>query len=283
MKILRYLGVAAAAGCLAAGCKEAELERWDSPASIYFAFATQGRALDNSTEGINMIRNGVDVADSLVGIPVSILGATVPYDRPIAVESLYDQTTNATEGVDYQFVETVIPANSTTGYVVVRLITTDNLHNAGDPGLFMKLKLVANRHFNTDYTDILDASAPKDPVTGEDLLDPRVFSIRYANAKEQSPLWNAVGGAKDMETYFGTWSNRKVLLMCDILNLSYDDFYPVDRTPQQAFDAMIGNPSAAMAAAYTLNRALEAYRRANDGADMKDEFGNMIRFGVTGW
>lgn len=102
-----------------------------------------------------------EITDSIVLVPLTIMGAPVNYNRPVnVVVQAYpeDIATNkyitAVEGVHYEILEAVVPADSVRGYIKVRTMRATKQKDK-EPAI-LHLSLRPNENFGTEFDSIMN-------------------------------------------------------------------------------------------------------------------------------
>lgn len=197
-------------------CKEDELMGYQLDDNIFFSWArtTFADSLD-----ISFIYDITPKADSTVQVPVSVMGNVVDHNREFKFV-VDKETTTAQEGTEYKLKsETcVIPAGQETGYIEVILYNTDDL---AKKSVQIGLRLEPNSNFKTNYTYIESGSSSQKNELME-TMDPlycRVISSAVINKPKAWVDYN------DLYTNnFGAYSNAKLLVLCEVLNLNLRDW-----------------------------------------------------------
>jgi hypothetical protein len=241
---------------------------------IYFEFAslTMAQLRDQKIDWAHpdrvQVRFGYDKApkqDSTVQIAVKVMGRAVSYDRPVTV-ALIDKESSAVEGVDFEILPSVIPANSLTGTLNVRLMNTDTLQTAT---LLARLRLTPNAHFHVDYTQ----------VKVSDGISATEYSV-YFDARHDMPgLWaDATSGAR-LKIYFGEYSEKKLELMCLVWGFTRDHFeYDSETyaTTMECLEARIPSSVSSLGGYFiTLNHYVLNWEKEH-GVPLLDENGRRV-------
>ncbi len=235
MKNLKYILLTAAVGFMAFGCEQS-LQTYDSgetPANIYFTFANydgQDNMLAVDSTSVSLLKSGVVMADSILEIPVSVMGLPVDYARAIAFRSIAQEgvTNEAVEDRDYELLPSEIMADSVRGVVRVKLLSSDALTAQGPLGLKFKLELLPNEHFRTDYKALNDPGVALDSTRKVFNMSALNFKVYFNNDTEFSLLWDAqVNNQRaTIVNNFGEFSNEKVALIIELSGKTYQDWYP---------------------------------------------------------
>lgn len=146
----------------------------------------------------------VEIKTHLIEIPVYILGTVPHVDRDFAIEVI-DDSSNATEGVQYSIGRTVIPADSVRGYIPVT-INRDELRGSYSEG-YIYYQLYIRLKENASFRPTLS-------------LAEQVFKLRFSNAVDR-PDWY-VDGQKHTEENkkwpverLGVWHPFKLIKMVE--------------------------------------------------------------------
>jgi len=164
-----------------------------------------------------------------VNLKVMVTGPLKDYDRIFKIEINPDSTT-AQVGVhfDQPPQEVVIPANSYMAYVpVVVHRTTDIAVSEKTIGL----RLVKNEFFELSFPQ-WDAVAGFTAGTIFKTFDASLHSIRISDFIVQPSVWIGSVTAEGQETgLWGAFSRKKLELICEKFNLTYNDFTSTTTMP----------------------------------------------------
>jgi len=189
-------------------CKKQDIPSFDAAPSIYF-LATAQWSGDPATDSLltSFGYAADNVTDSIIKLPISVLGKTSPIDREYKVTAVASGTT-AKAGYNYDLPEkTVIRAGLSTDSLTITIHRTpDILYNP----LSLTLQLEPNDNFKTDMTmDTLDA------VTGKPVYY-TIFKVVMQDGLTQPATWNQVS------FYFGTFSVKKLKLIHAVAGMPLD-------------------------------------------------------------
>lgn len=300
MRILKYLGIIAAAACLAVSCKQ-DLPTYDTlTTNVYFAFGNVESNVTDSTS-LAILKNGSPV-DSVIKVNVVIMGQPVGYDRPIAFEIPADGYSSAVAGRDLELLttESFIPANSVKGAVKIKLLNSDELTAAGSIGLKFKVRLLPNEHFTTNLSSLSDKTVDDDEERKKYKMNSLNFKIRFNNDTQESILWNSetygtttqgVNQHKLWVDMWGKFSPEKVKMIIEASDggITEDELYPYwEYIISQVSGRPLPPPTSS---AYTyavmqvynssrrnatwaanFNKMLAHYKQENNGKDMIDTY-----------
>ncbi|MDR1274381.1 MAG: DUF4843 domain-containing protein [Odoribacteraceae bacterium] len=164
-------------------CSEDKLPLYSGEHAVYF-----------KEKEINFSFGLMSVMDSVVRVPVTSTGAPVGYDRHFRV--VYDSV-SGTPGTHFDPlpVEGIFPADSSTGYIPVKLRRVE-----GDDAIYeINLRLVANDEFSINLPEKYDQ---------RDTIDVTRAKLTYSSAMTMPPAW-VVG-------MFGYFSATKYVLFCEL-------------------------------------------------------------------
>lgn len=200
-KHLYRLGMLLLVACMS-GCIEEHYLKFDSEfTGIYFT-------ADSTSYSFGVTPD--EVREHVVKIPVQIMGAPTKEARKINFE-LVELASAAKEGVQYVFEESIIPADSITGYISARIFR-DNLegnHIDGYTRYRVHLRLLPNEHF----TPTLDS------LSQHQLL-------KFDNAVEQPEWYNVAGEKVWLKGSLGVWHPYKLIKMVEYFH-SIKDIQPL--------------------------------------------------------
>lgn len=197
---------------------ERDLMSYEGEESIYFAVQRGhewGSEKDWPYLPNSLAEFGTILQDTLtLQIKVMITGAEKDYPRPFKVVVNPDSTT-AVEGVHYQALadEYVLGANSSYAYVPVVVYRQPEMQT---DTVTLGLKLVANDYFTLvfDEFDKMDQFTTGDVVY--ESFDATMHKILMTDIMVQPAMWS--------KWEFGTFSPKKLNLMCQELGYTYEDF-----------------------------------------------------------
>jgi hypothetical protein len=197
-------------------CDYDHLPTYEEAASVYFLQPSKvDSAIVDLTIGAFTLKD-----DSLLRIPIQLLGKVSLQDRPIAYQLLSD-TSTAIEGTDIECLPSFIEAGKSSGYLNVRLKNSTALQERGDT-LFALLQLLPNEYLRTDY-NALYASKP-----GKNSLQFRVYITSRLGGKPR--LWRMPGVGQLMNAGLGgnmnvdIYSDRLYKILLDVCNIPEELF-----------------------------------------------------------
>lgn len=199
--IIRYILTVCSVAMLCS-CVEDDLTTYSSNDSIYFSPSVEGAVATNPFDSLfyslGLVPNSF--TDSLISIPVKVMGKVVDYDREFSVELSAGST--AVEGTNFEFAnDLLIPAGQIAAEVQIRLFKTpDILEDTVNIGL----RLLSNEHFGTDMQNDFNE-------LGEKELSHIDFDVYLTAVITQPRYWFA--------PYLGDFSVKKILLMAEILDI----------------------------------------------------------------
>ena len=219
---------------LAGGCEQ-ELMDYEGEEGVYFA-VQHGNRFGSERVWPYQPYTNVEFVKTLedqitVNIKVMVTGPLKSYDRPFLVAINADSTT-AVAGVHYEPLsgETVIiPANATTGYVPVIVKRTPDMSTEIKK---IGLKLIPNEHFTLAFEE-WDAIARYTEGSIVPSFDASLHTLNINDFIVKPAVWTGSADAEGTREsgYWGTFSRKKIELMCDYFDVTYDDFASVETMP----------------------------------------------------
>lgn len=253
-----------------ASCGDHELHTYDDVARIYFKYADTssfGESDDQTT--INM---GYDVPlkdDSLIRIPIKLMGRMSDVDRDVKAVVLAEEST-AVEGEDIEIVSASLPADSIYGNVTVRLKRTENIAKAT---LYARICLRSNDNFHTDYS-----TSKKDGSIRNGLI----YTVFFTALAEKPSLWAASASSARLKSVFGDYSNTKMNAIYEACGVTreYFELDPADNDPSglTTYDKRFTREVSFGMVSLT-NRYLARYKEEH-GEPLMDENGQEVKTGV---
>lgn len=214
---------------------EKELINYRGIEGIYFA-VQHGSA--NGTENnwpyqpFSKVRfAAVQGQDTTIRLKVLTTGPIYAYDRNFEVEVNPDSTT-AVMGKHFSAVKRhmTIPANSSKTYVEVKLHRTADLKQASKQ---IGLRLVPSDQLSLSFPQwdaIPGYTQSTDPIIQE--FDAGLHTILLDDLLPKPTVWSGNVGADLVESgNWGEYSEKKMLLICEVMNLSYQDFSSTTTMP----------------------------------------------------
>lgn len=215
MKIHRYgaIPLLAAAALTFGACNES-IRTYEGQTGVYFAMLQGGSTDDNprytAFSGVPFaLTHGA--TDSLFLLRVKLIGSVADHPRAIAYRTVAESTT-AREGYDYTLPEQTcnIEAGQIFGYIPIHFFRQPTLDGNE---LTLTLELLPTADFDLPLSSWLPVGGTE--TTGTDVLRHTVaVSDKYVR----------LDGWSDM--FFGTYSDKKIKLMCNIFFLTLNDFMP---------------------------------------------------------
>lgn len=194
MKILRLFPVFLL--LFAMGCEKEKVHAFLGEDRIQFAKTNSSKsAVYEENLGFSFAGKGA-ISEHEMIIPLVIAGRTASVDRQVAIEIVPEKTT-AQEGIDYILEESFIPAESSQGYVKVKLLNTESLETETKT---LTIRVVANDNFQVGLQKQL------------------VSSISFYNYLVMPPNWSLVSRS------FGDYSLVKhefILFYLDIPSIAF--------------------------------------------------------------
>lgn len=181
-----------------------ELKKYDGINSIYFV-----ASIDPTTNGVtdktemSFGLSSPSQVDSIIGIPVRVLGVPSGADREYRFRVIDSST--AKKGKDYDFVNTkfIMKAGAVTDTIKIKLYRTAILT---DTALSIALKLEANENFATKMDSLSDNTA-----TGQK-LSYISHTVYVSDVLRKPRYWSP--------SSFGDYSKKKLLLICQLMNIT---------------------------------------------------------------
>lgn len=166
----------------------------------------------------------VQGSDTTIRLKVRLIGPMYTYDRPFGVTIDPDSTTAELDkhyrAIPNQF---VIPANSSEAFIPVTVIRTPDLKsNAKTIGL----RLLASEQLALAFPEwdaIPGYTQSPDPIVQE--FDASLHKVIIDDLLPKPEVWSGSVAANNLEAgNWGEYSEKKILLICEVMGLSYIDF-----------------------------------------------------------
>lgn len=260
-----------------ASCKK-EMMGYEGMEGVYFAVQSGPSYASPSSwpyrpyTNIEFVKQPNNINELTADIKVMITGPVKNYDRPFRVVINPDSTT-AQAGVHYlPFPEIfVIPANSTFGFIPVTLKRTPDLTVENKR---IGLRLVANEHFGLAFPDWKALPGLGISILGTDTaFNATLHTINTNDLMVQPAVWRgSVVLATNKETgSWGAFTRKKMELMCQLFNLTYQDF-----SSETTMTLVLTNLIASEMTRYLINQF-------NAGTPVKEDDGRLMWCGSVPW
>ncbi len=293
-------------GAATLSCVKDKIELYESPARVFFNYAPATDAWYATHVDSVVVNIGkFGETERVIELSIKTMGRTSDVDRAVEVVTVttgvrdggvQELGTTAVEGTDFEIVEAVIPAGKIDGVIKVKLINTDHLTQATAdaepnvakyPGLRIRLRIVENGNFRTDFVI-------EDEATGRSNLE---YTVNYNNLQVPSLFVQSAANntfRAIITEGFGAWSKVKFDFICQTLRLDPQWWDPVFGTSsgieesietgiwRNAADYLTNrlgaNYQAIIKAVWIreVNRALRDYKTEN-GAPLLDENNQEVR------
>lgn len=254
------------------GC-EKDIMDYEGVEGVYFAVQHGSSWGNERTWPYQPYSNVEFVKSSLneltIQVKVMVTGPAKDYDRLLNVEINPDSTT-AVEGIHFNALpnQFVIPAGALFVNIPVEL------KRAADLKKTMKmigLRLIANDNFQLSFPD-WDAIPAFSSGTIVKKFDASLHSIRINDFMVQPAVWIGSIQQGNMESgQWGAFSQKKIELMCQVMDLTYEDF-----SSTQTMPSILSGLVASTCARYLIAR-YEA------GTPILEEDGRLMFIGNVPW
>lgn len=257
MKINRYgMVLTGAALVLGLGACNETIQTYDGQQGVYFAMLQSGSSEDNpryNAASSVPFALTLGATDSLFMLRVKIIGPVADYPRSFSYR-VVDAESTAEPGSDYTLPDTPcqVAAGEIYGYIPIHFYRQPSLDGQERT---LTLELLPNEHFDLPLTSWL-------PVNGTETVGTDI--IRHTVTV--SDKYVRLDGWSDM--FYGTYSDKKIKLICSVFGLTLADFQP---------DAM------SYVEKKVLGQNFRRYLDAEEAAgrtvyeDYTDEFGNPVK------
>lgn len=256
-------------------CSKEDLLTYEDVNRIYFKYADENSVGDPDNQ--KTINLGYDIPlkdDSIVSIPIKLMGSVAEVDRAVKVE-LMSAESSAVEGEDFEFISALLPAHSIYGDVKLKLKRTANI---AQETLLARIRLASNENFHTDYSSLV--------VNGDNDRNGLIYNLFFTALADKPSLWSASMSSVMLTQYFGPFSNEKLVVICEACGVTRD-FFDIDPTDNDPTGRATMNKRIPTALSYGMisqvNRYLQKYKDEHDGKPRLDENGAEITMGNNGW
>jgi hypothetical protein len=219
----------------APGCKK-EMMSYEGVEGVYFAVQQKSTSIGKEADGPFFNFTNVEFAkfagnEATVNVKVRITGPLKSYDRPFRVE-INPDSTDGQLGVHYKALvsEVVIPANMEYAFVPVTLLRTADIATTVKR---VGLRLVPNEYFKLSFPEwdaIPGRTYTDGPVPAE--YDAGLHTLRVNDFIAKPAIWVGQLATDGTETgQWGVFTEKKIRLMMQLMNLAYTDFASVETMP----------------------------------------------------
>ena len=251
-------------------CADEDLMTYEDVPRIYFKYADASSSDFGENEDQITVNMGYDRPlknDSIIKIPIKLMGRVSETDRAVKVVMIPEEST-ATEGEDIEILSAYLPANSIFGNVEVRLKRTEAVDNEM---LFARIRLASNENFHTDYS-----TSRYDKGNNRNGL---IYSIYFTALAEKPSLWAASYSSMTLESTFGAYSNAKMNVIYEACGVTreYFEIDPEDNDPtgKETFTKRFSR-EVSFGMISLINRYLVKYKEEH-GEPLVDEFGEEVK------
>lgn len=186
-------------------CSEEEVANYSSSDRIYFNNKSEP---DSVIVNLKAADKPVYVDDTIIRIPVRLLGYSSNVDRAFTAEALDAST--AVVGRDFEILPSYILADTNSGTLNVKLKNSDLLKGGETLALYLMLR--PNEFFDTDYSE--------DIATNKEYNNLYYKIFFYATVDVEPGLWKdyvrtaSYGVSGGLKLYLGEYSLRKFEVFC---------------------------------------------------------------------
>lgn len=173
----------------------------------------------------------VSASDTTILLKVMVTGRLYDYDRKFSVAINPDSTT-AILDTHYKSIPTslVIPANANFTHIPVTVIRTADLKTSAKK---IGLRLVPGEQLTVTFPEwdaIPSYASMSDPIVKQ--YDAGLHTVVLNDWMVKPVAWSGAVAANKLETgNWGEFSEEKMLLMCQVMNFTYNDFDDKEAMP----------------------------------------------------
>lgn len=214
---------------------EKELMGYQGEEGVYFAVRRGQNAIYmqqwpyHPTTSINLF--SLTKNDTIVGITVALAGPQKDYERSFHVE-INPDSTSALVDQHFQIVNPtpIIPAHSSSTEVLVKLFKSVDLRKARKSiGLRLKEGSELGLSF-PKFQAIPGYTNTQEPIVQQ--FNASLHTLYIQDFLPKPAVWSGSVSAVNQETLtWGAYTEKKILLMCELMQLSYADFESTQTMP----------------------------------------------------
>ncbi|MCR8668919.1 DUF4843 domain-containing protein [Aestuariibaculum sp. M13] len=212
-------------GLVMLSCEEDKLPTYSAKDSIYYTWPLEGYTTDvylsyTDSLGSTFAFQPDEVKELVFDLKVSVQGHVTDYDREVKVK--VSEASTAIEGVHYSLPEKIVfGANKKSDFIPVTFYKTDDMK---DNSYNLILELQESKDFAVDMKDKV-----VDELTQE-TLSFSVFQLTINNIIREPSFWNWY--------WLGDFSERKMLLMSEVLDIPLDYYDVTDDYAEMKYHAV---------------------------------------------
>lgn len=209
--------------------------------------------------------------DTTITLHVMVTGPTKPYDRPFNIEVITDSTT-AEVNKHYSPIQLQhsIPANSHETYISIKLLRSADLKSTSKQ---LTIRLLPSDQLGLSFPH-WDAIPGLTSNTGSILsgYDGSIHKILFDDVLAKPAIWSGLVLNQTLEAgNWGEFSEKKMLLMCEIMDLTYNSFESSETMPS------------ILTSLITREMAAYLVERFNEGNPVLEEDGRLMYFSGVPW
>ncbi|MDR0893395.1 MAG: DUF4843 domain-containing protein [Mediterranea sp.] len=258
-------------------CSHEDLPTYDDVNRVYFKYAgypTGNLNSDTFRYGVdNMTVNmGYDIPvkpDSIISIPVLLMGHTAPVAREMKVD-LIPEESSAVLGEDLEIMPSYIGADTIAGYVNLKIKSSPKSYQGT---LLARIRLVPNENFYTDYVIVQADGASKNAV---------VFNVYFTSTSEAPEFWVDPNTTLQMKQLFGPYGDKKMWAIQQACGIDRNYFNKAPyATALEAFNARFPTTQASAGTIMQINRFLQRWKQEHNGEPLREDNGDEVKMGVN--
>ena len=214
---------------------EKELMGYQGEEGVYFAVRRGHNVIYiqqwpyHPTTNVNLF--SLSHKDTIVGITVALTGPQKDYDRSFHVE-INPDSTSALVDEHFQIVNPapVIPAHSSSTEVLVKLFKSADL-KAARKSIGLRLKEGSELRLSFPKFQAIPGYTNTDEAIVQE-FDASLHTLYVQDFLPKPAVWQGMISATNQETsLWGAYTEKKILLMCELMQLSYSDFESTKTMP----------------------------------------------------
>ena len=192
-------------------CEKSKLILFDQPTSVFFPHLENNDRFRNNGDTLEIKFVFIQGDETVVGIPIAIMGAPVDYDRPVSF-IVVDSLSTAKEGIHYKLLpdyRSSIRADRT--HDSIRLVLM-RAGNKGEAVVSLRLRLMPNEHFNTDFDSTMNTATDQ---RMRSIID---YNIVVSDTLTAPHVWTNPTMRPWTERHWGVYSETKyrIILRSDV-------------------------------------------------------------------
>lgn len=232
----KYILLLAILAFFVSSCEKEELDTYSTETNVFFTHPSDVDSILINLKGLDENMNYVNVSDSIIRIPITIMGDLSGTARAVTAKALKAKDIDVDQikldsmlrlyqqadfDLDYEILPSEIPANQTSGFLNIKLLNSDRLIETGDT-IVAAIILTPGDGLETNYS-------ARNAEKGKKIST--VYRLYFYSNKDEAPrLWYATDNPQTntqrtgIPAYLGSYTAEKFGLLLNACNLKAEVF-----------------------------------------------------------